>query len=52
MSDPNYQNYQMERITEIQERYTEQLMSLPHVLGVGVGVRKQQGIYTDRKSVV
>lgn len=52
MSDPNYQNYQMERITEIQERYTEQLMSLPHVMGVGVGVRKQHGLYTGEVCLV
>lgn len=52
MSDPNYQNYQMERITEIQERYSEQLMSLPHVLGVGVGVRKQQGVFTGEVCLV
>ncbi|MCU0496367.1 MAG: hypothetical protein MUF87_03330 [Anaerolineae bacterium] len=40
------------RLTEIQTRYLEMLMSKPNVIGVGIGKRKRSGVYLEEVCIV
>ena len=40
------------RATEVQARYTDMLMSMPHVQGVAVGLAKRDGEYTNEIAIV
>ncbi len=42
----------METITRVQTAYTEFLMRLPNVVGVGVGLRKRGGVFTQEPVLV
>lgn len=42
----------MEQITRVQARYAESLMSLPHVVGVAVGLAQKNGAYTEELALV
>ena len=43
---------QMAQVSDIQARYSEMLMQKAHVIGVGVGLCKQNGEYTDEFCLV
>lgn len=45
-------NDTMERITRIQSQYTEALMHKANVIGVGVGLKKQHGAFTQQPALV
>lgn len=40
------------RAKRVQEKYNEQLMALPQVVGTAVGLKKRQGQYTNQVAVV
>jgi len=42
----------VQRLTSIQVRYVDQLMALPHVVGVGIGLAQVNGQTTDQPSLV
>jgi len=46
------QKLRMARIQSIQDRYTDLLMSKPHVVGVGMGKKKRGGEDTDEMALV
>ncbi|MCY3717979.1 MAG: hypothetical protein OXG07_00290 [Anaerolineaceae bacterium] len=46
------QDRQTRRAIRIQEKYNEQLMALPNVVGTAVGLRKRQGQFTDQVALV
>jgi hypothetical protein len=41
-----------ERAKAVQEKYSEQLMSKPHVVGTAIGLRMRQGQYTGEVAIV
>ena len=41
-----------ERAKAVQEKYNDELMSKPHVVGTAVGLRTRQGQYTTEVAVV
>lgn len=41
-----------ERAQEVQARYSDMLMSKPHVQGVGVGLATKEGQFTDQIAIV
>ena len=41
-----------QKITEIQAKYTHELMAKPHVIGVGLGLAKKDGEYTQDLALV
>lgn len=41
-----------ERITEIQAKYADELMAKAHVIGIGIGLAKVDGEYTDELALV
>jgi len=43
---------QTERAKAVQEKYNDELMAKPHVVGTAVGMRKRQGHYTPEVAVV
>ncbi len=45
-------NDTMERITRVQAQYAEQLMRKPNVIGVGIGLRKRHGVFTQQPALV
>lgn len=45
-------NDTMERITRVQAQYTELLMRKPNVIGVGVGLKKRHGMFTQQPALV
>ena len=46
------QEMQMARAQAVQEKYTDDLMSKDHVVGVGVGLAKKDGFYTQDIALV
>jgi len=42
----------MKEITQVQAKYVDELMQFPHVVGVGIGMRQQDGDYTDEMCLV
>lgn len=46
------QDRQTRRAIRMQEKYGEQLMALPNVVGTAVGLRKRQGQFTDQVALV
>lgn len=40
------------RLTEIQTKYLEQLMALPHVVGVGIGMARVGDATTEQAAIV
>lgn len=42
----------MEHVTEVQAKYADRLMALPYVVGVGVGLMKEDGAYTQEIGLV
>jgi len=42
----------VQRLTSVQVRYVDQLMALPHVVGVGIGLARVQGETIDQPSLV
>jgi hypothetical protein len=45
-------NKRMAEISEVQAKYVEELMLVPHVVGVGIGMRQRNGEYTDEMCLV
>jgi hypothetical protein len=45
-------NQQIQRASEVQERYKDELMSKPHVVGVGVGFATRHGERTPEVGIV
>lgn len=45
-------DFHVERVFSIKEKYQKELMSKANVVGVGVGYRQQGGIYTDEVALV
>lgn len=43
---------QMAEIESTQAKYSAWLMSLPHVVGVGIGLRQRGGVVTDEMALV
>ena len=41
-----------EQAKAVQEKYNDELMSKPYVIGTAVGLRMRQGHYTDQIAVV
>jgi hypothetical protein len=41
-----------QRAVEVKDRYEEMLLSKANVVGVGVGIRQQDGIYTGEVALV
>lgn len=46
------QDEAIRRALRIQEKYSDQLMALPRVVGTAVGLRQRQGQYTDQVALV
>lgn len=46
------QSDQQAKITDIQARYADALMQKAHVVGVAVGLRKKEDVYTDEFCLV
>jgi hypothetical protein len=46
------QNEQVERVTAVQSKYQDILMSKPNVVGVAVGVAKAEGVSTGELALV
>lgn len=46
------QDEETRRAIRVQEKYNEQLLALPQVVGTAVGLRKKQGQYTDEVALV
>jgi hypothetical protein len=42
----------MQRITRVQERWTDWLMQKPNVIGVGVGLQKRHGVFLHQPCLV
>ena len=42
----------MKEITQVQSKYIDELMLIPHVVGVGIGMRQRNGDYTDEMCLV
>jgi hypothetical protein len=42
----------MQRITRVQERWTDWLMQKPNVIGVGVGLQKRRGVFLHQPCLV
>jgi len=51
MSDEERET-QMARASEVQAKVAEDLMNLPHVVGVGIGIAQKDGAYTGEICVV
>lgn len=43
---------QFARATAVQAKVAEDLMNLPHVVGVGIGIAQKNGVYTGEIAVV
>jgi len=43
---------QFARASEVQAKVAEDLMNLPHVVGVGIGIAQKDGVYTGEIAVV
>ncbi len=43
---------QVERAKEVKARHAARLMSLPGVIGVGVGLRQRSGHFTDDVAII
>jgi hypothetical protein len=43
---------QQAKITEVQARYADALMQKAHVVGVAIGLRKKDDVYTDEFCLV
>lgn len=43
---------QLNKLSEIQAKYADQLMGKAHVVGVGVGMAMKDGVYTDEPAIV
>lgn len=42
----------MQRISNVQAQYAQDLMQKPHVVGVAVGMAQENGAYTDEMALV
>ena len=42
----------MQEISEVQAKYIDELMRVPNVVGVGIGMRQYDGKYTDEMCLV
>jgi hypothetical protein len=42
----------MKEITQVQAKYIDELMLIPHVVGVGIGMRQRDGEYTNEMCLV
>ncbi|QPC83412.1 hypothetical protein G4Y79_03245 [Phototrophicus methaneseepsis] len=42
----------MKRLTSLQTKYSDQLMTYPNVIGTGVGLAMKNGVYTETPAVV
>lgn len=47
-----HENDKMARLTAVQAKYATELMAKPHVVGVGIGLMKRDGVYTDEIGLV
>ena len=45
-------NRQVQRASEVQEKYADVLMSLPHVVGIGVGFTMRNGTRTSEVGLI
>ena len=52
MSDPTEPNNQIARITEVQAKYADELMSKANVVGIGVGMAKDGEEITGEAALV
>jgi hypothetical protein len=41
-----------DKLTDVQARYADVLMAKPNVVGVGIGLAKENGEYTDEPALV
>lgn len=41
-----------QRAAEVKERYESELLAKENVVGVGVGIRKRQGVYTGEVALI
>lgn len=46
------QNEAIEQAKEVKAKYQEQLLALPNVVGVGVGLKEVRGDFTDQIAVI
>ncbi len=46
------QEDEMARATAVQQKYTDELMKKPNVVGVAVGLTKKDNLYTNRVGLV
>lgn len=46
------QNETIEQVKEIKAKYQEQLLTLPNVVGVGVGLKETNGEFTDQIAII
>ena len=46
------QDEEMQKLTEIQSRYVDELMGKRNVVGVAVGLKKVDGAYTEERALV
>lgn len=42
----------MKEITQVQAKYIDELMLMPNVVGVGIGMRQRDGDYTNEMCLV
>lgn len=42
----------MARLTAVQAKYADELMAKPHVVGIGIGLMKEDGVYTQQVGLV
>jgi hypothetical protein len=47
-----FNDEQMARINAVQQRYSDFLMSMPHVVGIGIGFATTDGVMTQQLSLV
>lgn len=45
-------NEKMEKASAVQAQYAEELMAKPHVVGIGIGLMKRDGVYTQDVGLV
>ena len=46
------QNEAIEQAKEVKAKYQEQLLALPNVVGVGVGLKETNGEFTDQIAII
>ena len=40
------------KATLVQNKYTDMLLAIPHVMGVAIGLQQKNGVYTDEVCLV